>query len=47
MKQTTVRIDDELLKEVKRLLIDLDKSFNDYILELIKKDLESRGVNAK
>lgn len=47
MKQTTVRIDDELLKEVKRLLIDLDKSFNDYVLDLIKKDLESRGVNAK
>ena len=46
MKQTTVRIDDELLKEVKRLLIDLDMSFNDYILELIKKDLQSRQNNA-
>lgn len=47
MKQTTLRIDDELLKEVKRLLIDLDMSFNDYVLELIKKDLENREVNAK
>lgn len=46
MKQTTLRIDDELLKEVKRLLIDLDMSFNDYILELIKKDLQSRENNA-
>lgn len=47
MKQTTVRIDDELLKEVKRLLIDLDISYNDYILDLIRKDLENRKVNAK
>lgn len=46
MKQTTLRIDDELLKEVKRLLIDLDMSFNDYILKLIKKDLQSRENNA-
>lgn len=47
MKQTTVRIDDQLLKEVKRLLIDLDISFNEYVLDLIKKDLENREVNAK
>lgn len=47
MKQTTVRIDDELLKEVKRLLIDLDISYNDYILDLIRKDLENRKFNAK
>ena len=46
MKQTTVRIDDDLLKEVKKLLIDIDMSYNDYILELIKKDLESRENNA-
>ncbi len=47
MKQTTVRIDETLLKEVKKLLIDIDKSFNDYVIELIKKDLENRGVNAQ
>ena len=47
MKQTTVRIDDDLLKEVKKLLIDIDMSYNDYIIELIKKDLESRENNAK
>lgn len=47
MKQTTLRIDDNLLKEVKKLLIDIDKSFNDYVIELIKKDLDSREVNTK
>ncbi|WP_303819393.1 hypothetical protein [Ruminococcus flavefaciens] len=46
MKQTTLRIDEELLKKVKKLLIDIDKSFNDYVIELIKKDLENRGDNA-
>lgn len=40
IKQTTVRIDDELLKQVKYRLIEENKSFNEYVLELIKKDLE-------
>lgn len=40
IKQTTVRIDDELLKQVKYKLIEENKSFNEYVLELIKKDLE-------
>lgn len=40
IKQTTVRIDDELLKQVKYKLIEENKSFNEYVLELIQKDLE-------
>lgn len=40
IKQTTVRIDDELLKQVKYKLIEENKSFNEYVLELIKKDLD-------
>ena len=42
MKQVTIRLDDELHKEIKYLMIDIDKSINEYILELIKKDLEER-----
>lgn len=40
IKQTTIRIDDELLKQVKYKLIEENKSFNEYVLELIKKDLD-------
>ncbi len=40
IKQTTVRIDDELLKQVKHELIEKNKSFNEYVLELIEKDLK-------
>lgn len=40
IKQTTVRIDDELLKQVKYKLLEENKSFNEYVIELIKKDLE-------
>lgn len=40
IKQTTVRIEDELLKQVKYKLIEENKSFNEYVIELIKKDLE-------
>lgn len=42
MKQTTVRIDDELYKSIKKHLIDIDKTFNEYVTELIKKDLEGK-----
>lgn len=40
IKQMTVRIDDEFYKKIKVALIDKEKSFNEYVLELIKKDLE-------
>ena len=42
MKQTTVRIDDELYKSIKKHLIDIDKTFNEYVNALIKKDLENK-----
>lgn len=38
----TVRIDDKLHKEIKYALIEKEKSFNEYIIELIKKDLKSQ-----
>lgn len=40
IKQTTVRIDDELLKQVKYKLIETNQSFNEYVLELIQEDLK-------
>jgi len=42
VKQVTVRLDEELHKKIKYLVLEIDKSINDYILELIKKDLEKR-----
>lgn len=42
MKQVTIRLDDETHKKIKYLSIDIDKSINEYIIELIKKDLEKR-----
>lgn len=38
--QTTIRLDEELYKKVKHKLVDNNKSFNEYITELIKKDVE-------
>lgn len=42
MKQISLRLNDDLHKQVKYLLVEIDKSFNEYVLELIKKDLEER-----
>lgn len=40
IKSMTVRLDDEFYKEVKKALIDKEKNFNEYVVELIQKDLE-------
>ncbi len=40
--QTTLRIDEDLYKKVKHKLIDKGKSFNEYVTELIKKDVENK-----
>lgn len=42
MKQISLRLDDELHKQVKHLLVEIDKSFNEYVLELIKQDIARR-----
>ena len=42
MKQLTIRLDDETHKKIKYLSIEIEKSINEYIVELIKKDLENR-----
>ncbi len=40
MKQVTVRLDDDLHKVAKIRAVMQDKSFMQYVVDLIKKDLE-------
>jgi len=47
IKQISVRFDDELHKKVKYLLVDIEKSFNEYILGLIREDLLKREKQKK
>jgi predicted HicB family RNase H-like nuclease len=42
IKQMTVRIEDGFYKDVKIALIEKEKSFNEYVIELIKQDLEKQ-----
>lgn len=42
IKTFTLRLDDELHKQLKYLSVELEMSINEYIVELIKKDLENR-----
>ncbi|MGL5507601.1 MAG: hypothetical protein ACRDB0_06845 [Paraclostridium sp.] len=39
-KQVPIRIDEELLKEIKLMLVREDKSFQDYVISLIIKDMK-------
>ena len=39
IKKTTVRIPERFHRVIMKHLIDIDKSFNEYVLELIEKDL--------
>lgn len=42
MKQLTVRLDDELHKSAKIKAVMEDKSFMQYVVDLIKKDLDNK-----
>ncbi|MGL4451057.1 MAG: hypothetical protein ACRCTZ_07710 [Sarcina sp.] len=41
-KVISVRLDDKLHKDLKRQMVDDDTSFQEYVVNLIKKDRESR-----
>lgn len=41
-KALTVRIDEAEHKEIMKYLIDNNKSFNEYVLELIRKDMQKK-----
>lgn len=42
MKAIYLRVDDDFHKELKHLSVDLNKSLNQYFIELAKKDIEER-----
>ncbi len=42
MKQLTIRLNDDLHKQLKYLSVDIDISINDYITTLINDDLKKR-----
>ena len=43
MKKTTIRLDDDLHKEIMKSLIDRDMSFQEYVVSLIEKDMSERS----
>lgn len=47
MKQITLRLDDELHKEGKIRAIMLNKLFMQYVVDLIKKDLETKKEQSR
>lgn len=42
-KQVAIRLDIDLYKEIKVMLVNEDKTFQEYLESLIKKDLKERG----
>lgn len=42
-KTTSLKIDTELWKQVKKHCIDIDSEISDYLEALIKKDLKTKG----
>lgn len=43
-KQVPVRLEESFYKEVKKKLIDIDRSFNSYVIQLIKEDMKKGDV---
>ena len=47
MKQITIRLDDDLHKEAKIKAIMQNKSFMQYVVDLIEKDLETKKEQSR
>lgn len=47
MKQVTLRLDDDLHKEAKIRAVMQDKSLMRYVVDLIKKDLETKKEQSR
>jgi predicted DNA-binding ribbon-helix-helix protein len=45
VKKVTVRLEEDFHKELKKMLVDLDMSFQDYFFKLAEKDLSERKKN--
>lgn len=43
MKMLTIRLKEEEHKKIKKFLIDKNKSFQEYVLELIKEDMKKNN----
>ncbi len=41
-KGINIKVDEELYKEIKFRALELDKTLKDYIIDLVKKDLEKK-----
>ena len=41
-KGINIKVDEELYKEIKFRAFELDKNLKDYIIDLVKKDLEKK-----
>lgn len=41
-KGINIKVDEELYKEIKFRALELDKTLKDYIIDLVKKDLERK-----
>ncbi|QAT40851.1 hypothetical protein [Clostridium sp. JN-9] len=47
IKAITIRLDDELHKKVKHKMVELDTSIQEYVINLIKKDLKEKESKSK
>lgn len=47
MKKTTVRIEDNLHKKIMKMLLDKDISFQEYVMNLIDKDMNPNKYPVK
>lgn len=43
MKKTTIRIEDEQHKKIMKYLIDIDMSFQEYVMMLIEQDMNQKN----
>ncbi|MGL5575597.1 MAG: hypothetical protein ACRDCW_08665 [Sarcina sp.] len=44
-KVISIRLENELHKDLKRLMVDEETTFQEYVLELIKKDMSDKKTN--
>ena len=47
MKKTTIRIEDEQHKKIMKYLIDIDMSFQEYVMMLIEQDMNPKNKTVK
>ena len=43
-KQLAVRVNEDEHKKIKKMLIDADINFQDYVMSLVRKDMIEKGI---